>query len=263
MRRYLHIVKAVFMTMIAYPVSTIFTLIGNLAYITVVYFLWQSIYSGSDSLHGMTFNQTFVYLALSGSILIAFKTYTDWSISNHIIDGSIVMDLLKPLDYQAQAFAGSLGFALSQGLLITLPSVLLMLIFFRGGFPIGINLLVFPISLGLAYILSFCLDYVVGLSSFYTQSLWGIAITKDVIVGVLSGALIPLPFFPDGVRQVLQLLPFQAIYSIPLQIATSSDLHPADYLQLLAVQLAWVAVFLILSRLFFRRAIRVLVVNGG
>ncbi len=263
MRRYLHIVKAMFMVMITYPVGAFFTLIGNLVYITVVFFLWHSIYGGSDSLHGMSFNQTFVYLTLAGSLLILFKTFADWGISNNILEGAIVTDLIKPLDYQASVFARSLGFVLANGLLITLPSLVLMLIFFRGSFPLGINLLFFPISLGLAYVLSFCLDYAVGLTSFYTQSLWGISITKEVIVGVLSGALIPLPFFPESFRHILELLPFQAIYSIPLQIATSSDLQLADYSKFLVIQMLWVAVFIILTRLFFRRAIRILVVNGG
>src|SRR5579859_1846200 len=261
--RYLHVVKASFMSAIIYPMGTFFTLIGNLVYITVVFFLWHSIYSGQDTLHGMTFNQTFIYLTLAGSVLILFKTYTDWAISSRILDGSIVTDLIKPLDFQAQTFAGALGFALVNGVLITLPSLVLMFVFFHGSFPIGINILFFPISLGLAFVMSFCLDYVVGLTSFYTQSLWGISITKEVIVSVLSGALIPLAFFPVGWQRVLQLLPFQAIYSIPLLIATSSQLQIADYFQLLLVQIAWTIVFLVLTRLFFNRAIRVLVVNGG
>jgi len=265
-RRYLgyfHIVKASFMASIVYPVGTFFTLIGNLVYITVVFFLWHSIYSGADTLHGMTFNQTFIYLTLAGSVLILFKTYTDWALSSRIIDGSIVSDLIKPLDFQVQTFAQSLGFALGNGVLITLPSLLLMVVLFHGSFPLGINLLFFPVSLGLAYMLSFCLDYAVGLTAFYTQSLWGISITKEVIVSLLSGALIPLAFFPEGLQRVLQLLPFRAIYSIPLLIATSSQLQIADYFQLLLVQIAWTIVFLVLTRLFFNRAIRVLVVNGG
>jgi len=90
----------------------------------------------------------------------------------------------------------------------------------------------------------------IGLSSFYTESIWGISITKDVVVAALSGALVPINFFPDAIKAVLQVLPFQAIYNTPLQIITSASLTPTDYLRMLAVQLFWVVVLFGASRLF-------------
>jgi len=103
----------------------------------------------------------------------------------------------------------------------------------------------------------------VGLTAFYTESIWGISAAKDTIISALSGALIPLAFFPEAAQNVLKILPFQAIYNAPLQILTSSTLEPLGYLQLLAVQVFWVIVLYLLSRLYFRQAINKLVVNGG
>ncbi len=263
MNRYVSIVKANFMSLASYPMSLFFTLIGNLVYITVVYFLWKQIYNGQETLRGMTFNQVFVYLTLAGSILILFRTWTDWHIARQITDGSIAMSLVKPLDYQWQEMAGALGMVLFNGVIITLPSIIVVLFIFHAQIPLGINLLFLVPSIVCAYILSFCFDYLTGLITFYTQSIWGISITKDVIVAVLSGALVPLQFFPEGLQNILKLLPCQAMYNIPLQITTSNTLQVSDYIQMLTVQLLWVLVFLVASRLFFRRVMNVLMINGG
>ena len=232
-------------------------------YIIVVYFLWKQIFQNADSMHDMTFNQVFLYLTLAGSMVIMFQTFTDWSISRQIQDGTITLKLTKPLDFQWQTFFESLGVVSYNMLIITLPSMILIFIVFHTTIPMSWNLLFFPISLIGSYLLSFFFDYIVGLVSFYTQSIWGISMAKDVITSVLSGAVVPLAFFPPAIAQVLGWLPFQAIYNTPLQIITSPSLTVPDYLRMIGVQFIWVGVFLVITRFLYQRVIAVLTVNGG
>ena len=46
------------------------------------------------------------------------------------------------------------------------------------------------------------------------------------VTELLQGAIIPLPFFPDAVRQILELLPFAAMQNVPLRVY-SGDLSGA------------------------------------
>ncbi len=87
--------------------------------------------------------------------------------------------------------------------------------------------------------------------------------TKEIVTTLLSGALVPLQFFPEAIQRVLELLPFQAIYHVPLMLITSADLTFADCLRLLGTQVFWVVTLFAISRLFFSRALRVLTVSGG
>ena len=261
MRRYSALIIVHFMELTIHPFSVFFTLIGNLLYIVLVFFLWKGIYGASDSMHGMTFNEVFIYLTLASSILV--HNYTGWMMSIHIREGSVVTFLIKPMSYVVQLLCTALGGMLFNVLLITLPSLVVVLLVFHGSIALGFNLIFFPISLVCAFVLSFIFDYMVGLTSFYTESIWGISNAKDVIVTLLSGALIPLQFFPENIQHILQLLPFQAIYYIPLHIITGRGLQLADYAQLMGIQLFWIAVFIVVSDLFYRRAIRILTVNGG
>src|SRR4051812_38952733 len=141
MMRYVSMIKGSFMAAAAYPIGLFFMLFGNLIYVVVTYFLWKQIYSGQDVLKGMTFNQTFVYLTLASSILILFKTYTDWAIARQILDGSIMQDLIKPIDYEWQQMARSLGDILFSGIIITIPTLIVIVLIFHAAIPAGINLL--------------------------------------------------------------------------------------------------------------------------
>ncbi|MBN1890042.1 MAG: ABC-2 family transporter protein [Thermoflexales bacterium] len=262
MKGYLSLLKGTYMARGAYRFTFLFTLTGNLLYIALLYFLWASIYRQSETLRGMTFNQAFVYVALAGSIFVLFKTWTEWGMSRSIVNGAIVVDLIKPLDYQLQMLSRAAGFALTNLVLITAPSVLVLFLAFGVGISPSIGLVFFPMGLLLAFLISFNLDYIVGLSGFYTESLWGISMTKEIITSLLSGALVPLQFFPEAAQSILRLLPFQAIYHVPLTMVTSPvDLQAC--LRLLAVQAFWVVALFALSRLVYNKAVKVLTVNGG
>ena len=134
---------------------------------------------------------------------------------------------------------------------------------FKVNISLGPGLALFPISLLLAFLISFYFDYFIGIMAFYTESVWGLSITKEVIVTTLSGALIPLQFFPDAIQKILLVLPFQAIYHTPLMMVTRPNQGWDVFLPMLAVQLLWVIVTLILTRLFYNQAIKVLRVAGG
>ncbi len=66
----------------------------------VAYFLWRSIYSQSATLRGLTFNETYIYVALGSAVFILLKTYVDWNMSYEIREGTIAIYLTKPMDYQ-------------------------------------------------------------------------------------------------------------------------------------------------------------------
>jgi ABC-2 type transport system permease protein len=263
MKRYLALTKGAFLAIITYRFGFFFTFIGNLIYMVLVYFLWRSIYQGSETIRGMTFDQTLTYLALASSIFVLFKTWTEWFMARTINDGSIATELIKPIDYQIYMLFRTAGFVLVNMVVITLPSVLVLFLVFGVRIETGIGLAFAPVALLLAFLISFTFDYIVGTSGFYTESTWGISMTKEIITTLLSGALVPLQFFPEGVRRVLELLPFQAIYHVPLTLITSPDLVLADCWRLLATQVFWVIALFVISRVFFGRALRVLTVSGG
>src|SRR5919106_5325533 len=239
MRAYLPIARATYMIGLVYGFGFLFTMIGNIIYLGVAYYLWKSIYRYSDSIRGLTFNETFLYVGLGSAIFLLLKTYADWIIHHEIREGMIAVYLTKPIDFQLYALAANFGSLLMGLTAVTIPTALILAFVFKVNIVFGVGLFLFPISLLLAFLISFSIDYFIGLLGFYSESVWGLSITKEIIVSVFSGALIPLQFFPEAIREILFWLPFQAIYHTPIMMITKPILGLDVCLPMMLVQLAW------------------------
>jgi len=79
---------------------------------------------------------------------------------------------------------------------------------------------------------------------------------------MMSLSLLPLAIMPEWLRTIGTLLPFsQAVY---LPVSVLSGLTPLGELpRIWMLQMGYAAVLLIASRLIFRRAVRVVTVQGG
>src|SRR5690606_16955934 len=103
----------------------------------------------------------------------------------------------------------SFGKVISNFVIICIPSIALIIFLTQGEIQQTWNIAFFALSVILSYAISFNIDYATGLTSFYTESIWGINMAKDVIVMLLSGVLVPIPLFPDYLQGIVQFLPFQ------------------------------------------------------
>ena len=263
MRKYLALSKGAFMRGLVYRFGFIATILGNILYMVIAYFLWTSVYDGQEEINGLTFDQTFLYVALASTVFILFNTYVDWVMSFEIREGAITNYLVKPIDHQLAMLSFGGGQTVLNVLIVTLPTALLLTFVFGVSIPVGIGLLFFPLSLFFAFLISFCFDYAIGLSGFYTESIWGLVTVKETLILALSGALIPIQFFPEGIQNALLWLPFSSIYHTPLMMITHPDEDPAMLLGRLGLQVLWVGFFFVVTRLFYNRAIKVLRIAGG
>lgn len=264
MRKYIWLMRNGFLASIAYRFHYFFSFFTNIFYIFIIYFLWKAIYAGSGgTLHNLTFNQAFIYLALASSVFVLFNTFTEWRMSSDIITGNIAHDLIKPFNYQIKWFFNSLGLLFFTLFTITLPTIIVLILFFNLTITSVQSIGFFIVSLFFAFCISFLFDFIIGCFSFYTHSIWGISITKEIIVLLLSGATIPVQFYPGIFKKIIQFLPFQAIYNIPLSILIIKDFHLTEYMKDIALQLGWLLLFVLISYLFFKRAVKKITIHGG
>ena len=107
-----------------------------------------------------------------------------------------------------------------------------------------------------------CFTMLMYLTAFYTLSWTGVRTLAISTSELLSGSLIPLPFFPDGVRQVAEALPFAAMQNIPLRVY-SGQLAGVELGRAVALQAFWLVTLFFVGKLFTRRALRRVIVQGG
>ena len=265
LRKYLTLTRAGIIEAIQFRLSFVVMVIGNVLYLIVVYFLWQAIYAsaGTDTVNGMTFNDTLIYLVLATALFSFMEMYTVWEIGRAIQSGKIVLDLLKPMDYRRYLFWSYSGTFVTQFFLTFLPTFIIVAAVTNGAIHFGLNLVYFVISVIMAVSINYSVDFLVGTICLYTESIWGINIMKQVIVLLLSGATIPIAFFPEPLKTIVFYLPFQSIYNAPLSLLLDGDPKPETVLFTLGTQLIWCVVMMILSKLFWKVSLRQITVNGG
>ena len=238
LKKYLTLTRMGVMESLQFRLSMLVIFAGNLLYLVVVYFLWKAIYasSGEEVVNGMTFHDTLIYLVLATALFNFMEMYTVWQMGRAIQSGSIVLYLLKPIVVNVVT---------------------------RGAVPLGMNLLYFVIAVVIAVMINYNIDFFVGTICLYTESIWGINIMKQVIVLLLSGATIPLAFFPETIRNIVNWLPFQSIYNAPLTLLLGKSADIKDVAVTIGTQLIWLAVTYAISKLFWKISLPQITVNGG
>ena len=114
--------------------------------------------------------------------------------------------------------------------------------------------------LGVGVTVAFCM--LVYMLCFFTISPMGLRIVTVSMVEFLSGGIIPLPFLPDGVRQIIELLPFASMQNVPLRIY-SGDLTGGGTLRALLLQVFWLCILVAAGKILDALAMKKVTVQGG
>ena len=266
-KKYMALTRGGIMQELHFRLGTFVTIFGNLIYLTLIFFLWKAIFASSETstVNGMTFTDTIIYLVLATALFNFMEMYIVWDMSRSIQSGSIVLDLLRPMDYKKYMFFYYFGDNIVTFFLTFMPTFIVVFIVTHGAIHIGINMIFFVISVVMALVINFNIDMLVATICLYTESTWGINIVKESIVLLLSGATIPLAFFPDWLARIVDYLPFKCIYDTPLNILLQKPGFTWDdgvWIKL-AIQICWLAVLSIAFRIFWNHSVKQITVNGG
>jgi ABC-2 type transport system permease protein len=163
-------------------------------------------------------------------------------------------------------FVKNMAMRLSRVLLRCIP-VLLFACFLPE--PFGLRLppnalcgILCPVSMLLGFLVLIAFSMLVYISAFYTLSSTGIRILTASLIEFLSGAIIPIPFFPTWLQPVIQALPFASIQNTPFLIYTG-HLSVSEALSSMGIQLLWLIALITLGRCIMKAATRRVVVQGG
>jgi ABC-2 type transport system permease protein len=262
MRKYVSLGKMMFAQTIAYPRALLLGLLTQIFSAVALFALWQAIATHGAGLGEYTLAEikAYVSIALLTNIVM---TFAEGSIAWRVLDGSIAIELLKPLDFQRARLAETIGAGVFEA--IVAMAIIGMFGLVYGGIALPhtpvIWLLVF-VSLLLSLLIKFGIIYLTGLLCFWTSSALGITWLRIAIMNLLSGALIPLTFFPSWLRTVAFALPFQGIVYIPASLYLGRSEGQAA-LQLIGLQVLWVVVLWAGGRALWSRAVRQVTIHGG
>ncbi|MBQ9983572.1 MAG: ABC-2 family transporter protein [Lachnospiraceae bacterium] len=263
--KYGSLIKGGIIEQLQFRTSAILVVVCNLLYLLLIYFLWKAIYAsaGTDVVNGMTFSDTMIYLVFASALFNFMEMWIAWNMGSDIRDGRIIIDLLRPIPYPLYLFCALSGNCIVKFVTTFMPTAVVVYFVVGGEIHLGWNILWFVLSASISLVINYFINLFVGTICMYTESIWGINIMKEVVVGILSGATIPLVFFPDTIRTIVMYLPFQAIINSPLELLLHTEYSLGQIGEIIGLQVVWLIVIGLLCNAFFNLSVRRITVNGG
>lgn len=266
-RKYLAFFRLRFSTGLQYRAAALAGIITQFVWGSMEVFMFRAFYRSDPGSFPMTLEATCSYVWLQQAFLALFMA---WMMENEIFDsivnGNIAYELCRPVNIYNMWFARSLANRFSKAVLRCFP-ILAVAVFLPA--PYGLMLpetpgsfLLFLTTLlaGTGVTTAFCM--LVYMISFFTISPAGVRMVAVSLVEFFAGAVIPIPFFPDGIRKLFELLPFASMQNVPLRIY-SGDLSGKAMLNAVLLQLFWLFTLVFLGRCLNFLAMKKVTVQGG
>lgn len=181
--------------------------------VVVLFSIWRTIFVGRTEVGGMTLSATLTYTLIYtvfGGLLDFRTTFTD-----ELSDGQITTRFGRPMHIYGQYIAESLGSSAVSFCLLKIPLFLAASLFGVNPLPHSlVNGAWFLVSLVLAVTVSAAIELILGsLVISLGQGDYSANRLRVAISLLLSGAVLPLAFFPWGLGQLFAWLPFAATAS--------------------------------------------------
>jgi ABC-2 type transport system permease protein len=267
MKPYIALFKIRFVNSIQYRAAALAGISTQFAWGFMLILGFVAFYESNPEAFPMTLQQTVSYIWMQQAFVMLFFVWVfDNNIFASIENGFISYDLVRPVDLYNRWFTTTSANRISSALLRCIPIIALGFILpapFRIVMEGGVaqfSLFLLSLMLSLCVVVSFSM--LIYISAFYTINSQGIRIIVGVAGDFLAGGYIPIPFFPDTIRAIVEFSPFGSMQNTPLLIF-SGTLTGAEMYRGLALQVFWFAVLLIIGRILITRAIKRVIVQGG
>ena len=214
---------------------------------------------------GMEALSTYIWLQQAFLTLFAMWSW-EYDILESVKTGAVSYELLRPTDIYSMWMARSIANRLARAALRMIP-VIVVASFIPA--PYGLRLHISPAVFGL-FLLSIVLMVLVVCSytllvyalTFYLTDPNGIMVVSVAAADLLSGAVVPLPFLPDGLRKFAELTPFASMQNVPLRIF-NGNIPLSEIPGVMGLQVFWIVTLISAGYLLTRNGLRRTVILGG
>jgi ABC-2 type transport system permease protein len=223
---------------------------------------WHVFKLNGGVINGTTFLLTswsmlfYFLLTLFSLRLIARKIMED------VQTGSVEVIFTKPISYLSYRMWSQVGFGVYSFFIVSIVAIPLWIVI--AGVPATMTTSFFIptalLSLVLGCVLSLLVSTVVGLSAFWIEDANPVFWIIDKSVMILGGSYLPIALFPPLMYKLSVYSPFGAIYFITHTVYPS---WRTEWPLLIAIQIFWIIVIVLVAYIVFQSVKKKVSVNGG
>lgn len=234
----------------------------------IAYYLWMAIYgsSGSGILGGLARNEMTIYVFMTYVTSNVVTVGIAHEISDNVMEGSVAMNLIKPIDYRLSLIFKAFGTVAYRFLA---PSVFVWIgveiykVKALGMPVVNIqNVVLYLVSCFMSFLIYVLFDFCFGMVAFVTTYMFGMMMAKEALMAFLTGQLIPISFFPEALQRFFDFLPFSSMLYTPVMIYLGKYTG-SGLLFILVRQLVWIIILYVLGTVLWGKITKRVVILGG
>lgn len=267
MRKYLSFFRLRFSMGLQYRTAAVAGIITQFFWGFMEIMVFRAFYEVAPENFPMAFEAAASYVWMQQAFLAFFTVWMlNGEIYNTIMEGNIAYELCRPIKIYDMWFSKEIANRMARAVLRCFP-ILLVAVFlprpFRLMAPASlIHFVLFLITLilGLGVTVAFCV--LIYITSFFTISPSGLCMLFTSVTELFSGAIIPLPFFPERVRFVLEFLPFASMQNVALRIYSASMSYE-EMIKAVLLQVFWLVALTVGGKVLCNMAEHKVTIQGG
>lgn len=242
---YYKVFHSTFLTILAYPYELLITIVEPLLAIGFLVLFWSIVSKASD--HPINLANTIAYFIMVEFVAIWALNPQGLNFANYIgfriKTGRLSQSLIRPVKVLPYLLFENRGYFgvdfIFSSLLFTIAVLIKRNITFT-------QISWFLVFLILAFLitLSFCI--LLGALAFTTKEINSLRHSFSHIIKILSGAWVPLSYFPEKAQHLLNCTPFPSVIYTPINVL-QNDLPLNQILHQLKVTSIWAVLLLTIS----------------
>lgn len=259
---YFKFISMAFQRSLSYRVEYFTGVLNAFLYIFIFTSVWSALIPAGQNVAGLTRDDMVAYAVLSTLIKVSINRM-DNMFASRVKSGEIAVDLMKPFYVPLMLFCDQVGSSLFHMFARAIPMLIFCFLVFDLTLPVDADILMrfVPVYL-MAFLLFFSMFFVISTMAFYFVEILPFWIFFFALITLTSGAIIPLDFFPDLLRDALLYSPFPYLYYFPTMILLGRDAL-MSYPDLLTRYTLMLGVMGLLGMAAYRGGLRRLTIAGG
>lgn len=242
----------------AFRINFFTSILGGFFRLLLLVSVWKAIYIGQGSLQGYGESEILFYIVVAAAVSAGGMLSVDAILGAKSETGDVVVDMIRPVSLPWSFFFFSLGGCALRLWTKGLPTLLVGLIMI-GHVPSveAAQLAAFLLLIMGGNFLHYWLNLGVASFTYRTKSAYGVSVFWRAGTAFLAGAIVPVAFYPELLRDIILWTPFPSMLYTPIRVLMGDSVvvgglsaFYSEHLQVAPVtaavleQLSWILVVL-------------------
>lgn len=266
MRSYISYFKLRFITNLQYRMDALAGICTQLFFGLIFIMVYLAFFESGGS-SPMSWQEIVNYLWLQQAFFALIYPFDrDTELLGMIRNGNLAYELIRPQDFYFKWYVKMLSKRLVSVLLRFIPVIVLggcLPYPFKMSIPYSLgNFVIFILAMIFGLFLNTSLCLLMHILTMFTLDEKGTLTTYNVVAEIFMGSTIPLPFFPEWLRSISNVLPFRFIGDFPFRVYSGGISLESGYFLLIG-SFIWIVITIITGYLITRISLRRAVIQGG